>query len=542
MAASHSDHNHSISLRKVPKYKPGNTAAWKHDMRTCIGELQPLGLQIIEGEITLQTIQDEIQSSKLKKTASESLALARSTSYTMRDDRLPEGLFEEASSSDGDEDIDSSTDSDATLRYDQARSAGQSQARDNPDRDSLPAAADAEGSHDDPATSAGGGGSAMPAQPPRRRSSRLRKQGVAAPDQAGSAEDPDAEASKDSTEEKTEATEGDEQDRASTRSEATIEAEDGERSDDPQSRKPPTGDREDPRRPGDGRGELDQREDLKRRLRKMRRKLRHARRRKSRTKTTSGLHLLVKQAKAIGTLLAQTIDPRLWERLPQPIRIAAYNKANYNVWKMIMKSLGYSFKYLIGQLREGDGKSAWRRLVTLHAEETAGAETHYLQKLLMTSYKGVSGTNNVGHVRMFAEQLQRTNQDYKLAAGKFVPASILRSRILTLPKGYDSVVEAIETKNGTRAEDGREPLDFHEMVTMITQFENRRRRREEELLGESTKPRATKINRYFSSRRRPQHRRKHPPEPLWRRLVLGERAPAGDAVAWDTLHPNAKKT
>ena len=350
----------------------------------------------------------------------------------------------------------------------------------------------------------------MPAQPPRRRSSRLRKQGVAAPDQAGSAEDPDAEASKDSTEEKAEATEGDEQDRASTRSEATIEAEDGGESDDPQSQEPPTGDREDPRRPGDGRGELDQREDLKRRLRKMRRKLRHARRRKSRTKTSSGLNLLVKQAKAIGTLLAQTIDPRLWERLPQPIRIAAYNKANYNVWKMIMKSLGYSFKYLIGQLREGDGKSAWRRLVTLHAEETAGAETHYLQKLLMTSYKGVSGTNDVGHVRMFAEQLQRTNQDYKLAAGKFVPASILRSRILTLPKGYDSVVEAIETKNGTRAEDGREPLDFHEMVTMITKFENRQRRREEELLGESTKPRATKINRYFSSRRRPQHRRKHP--------------------------------
>ena len=64
----------------------------------------------------------------------------------------------------------------------------------------------------------------MPARPLRRRSSRLRKQGVAAPDQAGSAKDPDAEASKDSTEEKTEATEGDEQDRASTRSEATIEA------------------------------------------------------------------------------------------------------------------------------------------------------------------------------------------------------------------------------------------------------------------------------------------------------------------------------
>ena len=124
MAASYSNEHRGKSLRRIPTYNQRDTAAWKHEMRSCISELQPLGLQIIEGEIVLGSTLDEVQDKGLKKTASESLALARSTSYTMRSDRLPEGLFEEASSDDGSEDIDSSTDSDATLRYDQARSAG----------------------------------------------------------------------------------------------------------------------------------------------------------------------------------------------------------------------------------------------------------------------------------------------------------------------------------------------------------------------------------------------------------------------------------
>ena len=52
---------------------------------------------------------------------------------------------------------------------------------------------------------------------------------------------------------------------------------------------------------------------------------------------------------------------------------------------------------------------------------------------------------------VYAEALQRINKLYKLSAGKFVQPDILMSRLLSLPRGFDHVVETIESINGMRA-------------------------------------------------------------------------------------------
>ena len=190
---------------------------------------------------------------------------------------------------------------------------------------------------------------------------------------------------------------------------------------------------------------------------------------------------LVDRAKAIAVMMKQTIDPCLWKKLPSHIRIEAYNKANREIWAVLSASLGYRHCHLIGQLREGDGRAAWQRLAHLHAEETHGAQAHYLQKLMACTYKAATGTEAVGHTREYAEALQRINKLYKLSAGKFVQPDILMSRLLSLPRGFDHVVETIESINSTRAGLDQRPLDFHEVLGKVVQFENRQKRRNSQI-------------------------------------------------------------
>ena len=78
-----------------------------------------------------------------------------------------------------------------------------------------------------------------------------------------------------------------------------------------------------------------------------------------------------------------------------------------------------------------------------------------------------TGTEAVGHTREYAEALQRINKLYKLSAGKFVQPDILMSRLLSLPRGFDHVVETIESINGMRAGSSQPPLDFHEVLGKV---------------------------------------------------------------------------
>jgi len=129
--------------------------------------------------------------------------------------------------------------------------------------------------------------------------------------------------------------------------------------------------------------------------------------------------------------------------------------------------------HLTGQLSEGDDRAAWLRLLHSHAEETHGAQAHYLQELMGRSYSRVTGQRCVGRARTYAERLQEINKLYQLSSGSCVLPEMLMSRLLALPPSYDSVVKVIEAQSGTMASDGRGPLDLHEVRARVVQYENR---------------------------------------------------------------------
>ena len=412
MSASYfTSSSYQSKVTAIPRYNERAIGKWQHEMRLCIAQREPLGLQIIEGEILPPELHDELQGIKLKRTASESLALTRSSSYTMTADRFPSGLFEEASLNDGsEEDIHESTDSDVTTRYDRHERRAHSGSN-GPD--------DGASNVGDPQVKKKGGGGTKPTVTPLRRSSRLRK-GGATPDQTASRQDAGTE----------EPDEEEDEDEGATEEEDSDESKDGgqeqETKDGTQtgggggsraSDHPPDDDKEEDEDPGKDKrfGDRDRLEARRQKRIQRERALKRAKERKAK-KQALGLKTLVNNAKAVRVLVAESMDPRLWKTFPAPFRNLVYNKANNNVWTLISKSLGYVNKHLIGQLREGDGKAAWHRLITLHAEETNGAETHYLNKLLKCCYAGRS----VGHIREYAEQLQEINKQYKLAAKKFI--------------------------------------------------------------------------------------------------------------------------
>ena len=188
---------------------------------------------------------------------------------------------------------------------------------------------------------------------------------------------------------------------------------------------------------------------LKKKLRKVRKKGRRRAGRKrrnshSKRRTSRAFKGIVDRAKAIETLVRHTISPELWSALPLGIRIEAYNRANGDVWDAIHASLDYGYSHLLGQLREGDGKAAWDRLVRLHAESSHGAQSHYLAMLMNCKYKHVVG-KSFGGIRLYAEALQRINKLYKLTSGAFVQPNILMTKLLSLPSPYDYIVDILES-------------------------------------------------------------------------------------------------
>ena len=172
--------------RSAPRYDPQRHTAWTHEMRQYLRDNHPFGFQIIEGEIAHS---DKLQSKSSSEEAENSLALTRSTSYTL----LPtssgdwlSGLHEGApSSSESSEESGESTDSTAkTVPI--ARDTGPTRARSGASTTPLKAAKAAAGESNtstpgsaDPSgkadvdASAGAGVQPTPT-PQTRRSKRLR--------------------------------------------------------------------------------------------------------------------------------------------------------------------------------------------------------------------------------------------------------------------------------------------------------------------------------------------------------------------------------
>ena len=484
-------------------------------MRRFIRDHEPLGFQIIEDEITIREVHDD----KKLEEATESLALTRSNSYTMSREVLNSDLFRGAPR---DEDSDTDTGSESTdstsetvrihrrTRLDPARvgtSTGPSEtaqgAARNPQQEFPDAAGAREDREADEDVSAEADVKSAKATTERtlRRSTRLRGE---EPPQEGSSRDPGARSGTTHSSEEDEEDAGENEDTKTQHTAAAaavgVQGTQHDASgDDLQSPEGSTSESEDDKRQ-QGRTESAKRERLISRLKKRLKRMEMKRKKKKEyAKSKNGFKTLVERAKAIGTMMKQTIDPCLWFTLSLAVRTEAYNRANRKVWAILSESLGYRYSHLIGQLREGDGRAAWHRLVHLHAEETNGAQAHYLQELMGCTYQAVAGTDKVGHARLYAEALQRINKMYKLAAGTFVQPEILMSRLLSLPRCFDHVVETIESLNSVRAGSGRRPLDFHEVLGKVVQFENRQKRRGGQ----------TGIRKYFPGRGRRSGFRRH---------------------------------
>ena len=479
----------------VPRYQPRDHVRSLYQLRQYIIAKHPLGSQIcIEGEITIETIDAELQWTSAREQATQDLALKRSRSYSLTRSAALSDLFAEASADESSAETSGpdNTDTDVPVREatrstafhqahgeeDDARShSGGARAR-PPEDETKHERREAEHKT---ATREEEGTESVPAS---RRSSRLRKKGTGAPESrpaqgrgggAASAPPTNPDQRADTT------GEDGEQDQ---RRAATAAAGEGEGA--PQPSLDPEGGDDDEEGTDDGESSdtvpmsASQNRLIARLQRQLAREKRLRRKRISRKRRQSekgGCKAIVNRAKAIGTLLRQTIDPLLWETLPRAIRTEAYHQANNQVWIVISTSLGYHNSHLIGQLREGDGKGAWARLNHLHAEETNGAQAHYLQELMSCTYAHANGSGDVGGVRRFADALQRINKLYKLSAGHFVQPEILMSRLLTLPPCYDTVVESIEEQNARRASQDGRLLDFDEVLARVVQFENRVQRR-----------------------------------------------------------------
>ena len=477
MASHHYDY-HRSRRHAPPTYSPSGHTEWTFRMRHYLRAEHPLGLQICEGEITIE--HDPKPYDHAASEAATSLALTRSQSYSLTDGSDFRSLFAGAPV---DEDPDRGAvqrhDSDATTRYNPMAEAQK------PDGDptsgvmdtAMPPKGD-EGRMDGPDRGARAKQARALRRSPRLRATEGKQpEGRSGPSATVSATHvADVSAAGASTEGG-----GDE---GSAGKEGSQDGDGGDDDKDKDSGDGNAGDL----RPAPGtsapggdrgpyRGPTPADESHEARVERLEFKIyqlkKHARTEAGQIKT------LVSRAKAVAMLLRQTIDPDLWSRLPAGIRREAFNQANAKVWGVLQISLGYAHNHLIGQLSEGDGKGAWDRLVHLHAEETNGAQAHYLQQLMTCSYERVARTRECGFVRLYAEALQRVNQLYRLAAGHHVQPSILMCRLLTLPGGYDPIVENIEQINSQRAANGGhlEPLDFHEVLQKIVQFENRVARR-----------------------------------------------------------------
>ena len=257
---------------------------------------------------------------------------------------------------------------------------------------------------------------------------------------------------------------------------------------------------------------------MARRMRRLQKKLQRERRRSVRRRgvrnprdTSETFKGIVDRAKAIRELTRHTISPELWDALPSGFKAEAYNRANTFAWDAIKASLGYENSHLLGQLREGDGKGAWLRMTTLHAETTMGAQAHHLAKLMKCSYESTA-RSKFGGIRLYAEALQDINKNYKLASGEFVQPDILMAKVLSLPEAYDSVVNTIESEVAERRRSGNRTLDFPAVVARIVAFENRQTRRSGTRKGRGTSPAprshhrsSRRPERSTSWRRRRQH-------------------------------------
>ena len=327
---SHDGQNSESRSGKPRRYDPTSHGSWIHETRLLFRNKYPLWSQVINGEIKVPEVIDDAEEKLLRRTASRSLASTRSNSYTITGHGLSD-LVGEASSTDSEHESASSADEGVPGPRRSAKDHGPRAQVGSP-TSAVPADADGDHTREGTAGGAAGGAGARSAQVPRR-SARLRRSAVPGGGSAteGSDSGPTVEAAADaaaSSEHEAEVTEEEEKQPEAPGSGAGGESPPGASGGAPPPPPNPTDERDEEGHHGDGRHGDTESAARDRLVERLQRRLEKERRRRRRGRAKSGYTKLVQRAKAVKLLVRQTIEPHLWDSLPEALRTEVYNVAN----------------------------------------------------------------------------------------------------------------------------------------------------------------------------------------------------------------------
>ena len=152
---------------------------------------------------------------------------------------------------------------------------------------------------------------------------------------------------------------------------------------------------------------------------------------------------------------------------------ALWDYATRKIYDTIAKCLGFTHRGIIRGITQGDGYSAWGKLVLFHNNKTASTMTGYLKQYQSEQQDTQEGPRFFSD---YAQSLADIAELYHEASRrkKFISDELRRSRYLQLADRYSHIVETIETEDDQRMERDEELQTADEIETLIRRWEQRK--------------------------------------------------------------------
>ena len=152
---------------------------------------------------------------------------------------------------------------------------------------------------------------------------------------------------------------------------------------------------------------------------------------------------------------------------------ALWDYATRKIYDTIAKCLGFTHRGIIRGITQGDGYSAWGKLVLFHNNKTASTMTGYLKQYQSEQQDTQEGPRFFSD---YAQSLADIAELYHEASRrkKFISDELRRSRYLQLADRYSYIVETIETEDDQRMERDEELQTADEIETLIRRWEQRK--------------------------------------------------------------------
>ena len=152
---------------------------------------------------------------------------------------------------------------------------------------------------------------------------------------------------------------------------------------------------------------------------------------------------------------------------------ALWDHATRKIYDTIAKCLGFTHRGIIRGIAQGDGYSAWGKLVLFHNNKTASTMSGYLKQYQNEQQDTKEGPRFFSD---YAQSLADIAELYHEASRrrKLISDELRRSRYLQLADRYSHIVETIETEDDQRMEQDRELQTADEIETLIRRWEQRK--------------------------------------------------------------------